>query len=200
MNDALVERQFVIDLINGDETAFCKLYAAYKGRVIYFAMKYLKSREHAEDIYQEVFTSIWRNRKFINPNVAFAPYLYTILKNCIINSIADMDKNRRLKEKIISEAIDCSNDTENYVLENDLNDILQKALLNLTPQQKRIFDLSRNQMKSHKEIAETLNISVYTVQQHISASLKIIRAYLVKYAGTHAELILLLPCIDSVVN
>ena len=57
--------------------------------------------------------------------------------------------------------------------------------------------MSRKEMKSHKEIAEELNISVYTVQQHISASLKVIRSYLVKYSGTYADLLVLLFCLNS---
>jgi RNA polymerase sigma-70 factor (ECF subfamily) len=190
--DNIKERELVLNLIRGDENAFCKLYVIYKGRVLFFAMQYVKSKEFAEDIYQEVFTSIWKNRRFINPNLAFGPYLYTILKNCIINSIADIDKNRRLKEKIISEAIDYNNDTENAIRESELNDILEKALLKLTPQQKRVFNMSRNSLKTNKEIAEELGISVYTVQQHISTSLKIIRAYLVKHASISVELVCLL--------
>ena len=45
--------------------------------------------------------------------------------------------------------------------------------------------MSRKDMKSHKEIADSLGISVYTVQQHISTALKVIRAFLAKYAETY---------------
>lgn len=45
------EKALVLRLIDGDEDAFCELYAAYKGRLIYFAMRFLKSREHAEDVF-----------------------------------------------------------------------------------------------------------------------------------------------------
>lgn len=60
------ERSLVIRLIAGDEDAFCELYAAYKNRLIYFAMRFLKSREYAEDIFQDTFTVIWESRRFIN--------------------------------------------------------------------------------------------------------------------------------------
>lgn len=45
------ERSLVLRLIEGEEDAFCELYAAYKNRLIYFAMRFLKSREYAEDIF-----------------------------------------------------------------------------------------------------------------------------------------------------
>ena len=78
------ERSLVIRLIAGDEDAFCELYAAYKNRLIYFAMRFLKSREYAEDIFQDAFTTIWESRRFINPNTSFSSYLYILLCGIVI--------------------------------------------------------------------------------------------------------------------
>lgn len=186
------ERRLIAGLLRDDESAFCELYALYKNRLMYFAMKFLKSREFAEDVFQDAFVSVWQNRRFLNPDSPFAPYIYTIVKNRILNLLAGIDKEQELKNFILSGSVDSDNGTENKVLDADLNTVLAKALEHLTPQQRRIFELSRKEMKSHKEIAEMLDISVYTVQQHISASLKTIRAYLVKYSGTYADLLLLL--------
>ena len=161
-----------------------------------FAMTFLKSKEFAEDIYQDAFASVWQNRRFLNPESPFAPYIYTIVKNRILNVLAGIDKEQQLKNKILSAAVEITNDTEEAILDADLNGLLEKALMNLTTQQRRIFDMSRKEMKSHKEIADELGISVYTIQQHISASLKIIRIYLAKYAGTYTDLLLLLFCLN----
>lgn len=190
------ERRLIAGLLRDDESAFCELYALYKNRLMYFAMKFLKSREFAEDVFQDAFVSVWQNRRFLNPDSPFAPYIYTIVKNRILNLLAGIDKEQELKNFILSGSVDSDNGTENKVLDADLNTVLAKALEHLTPQQRRIFELSRKEMKSHKEIAEMLDISVYTVQQHISASLKTIRAYLVKYSGTYADLLLLLFCLN----
>lgn len=65
------ERTLVLRLIDGDEEAFCELYAAYKNRLIYFAMRFLKSRDYAEDVFQDAFTVIWQGRRFINPDTSF---------------------------------------------------------------------------------------------------------------------------------
>ena len=119
------------------------------------------------------------------------------MKNRILNLLAGIEKEQQLKNVILSGSVDVTNDTEDKILDDDLNQLLEKALLDLTSQQRRIFDMSRKEMKSHKEIAEELNISVYTVQQHISASLKVIRSYLVKYSGTYADLLVLLFCLNS---
>jgi len=192
-----LERKLVIGLLNDDESAFCELYALYKERLMYFAMKFIKSHDFAEDVFQDAFAAVWQNRRFLNPNLPFAPYIYTIMKNRLLNLLAGIDKEQELKQLIMNAALDSHTGTEDSVIDTDLNNLLEKALLQLTPQQKRVFELSRKEMKQHKEIAEELNISVYTVQQHISASLKVIRSFLVKYAGTHADILLLLVCLNT---
>ena len=196
-NNSEQEKILIAGLIQDDESAFCELYALYKNRLMFFAMKFLKSKEFAEDVFQDAFTSVWQNRRFLNPDSPFAPYVYTIVKNRILNLLAGIEKEQQLKNIILSGSVDVTNDTEDKILDDDLNQLLEQALLDLTSQQRRIFDMSRKEMKSHKEIAEELNISVYTVQQHISASLKVIRSYLVKYSGTYADLLVLLFCLNS---
>ena len=167
------ERELVLRLIDGDEDAFCELYAAYKNRLLYFAMKFVKSREFAEDIFQDAFTVVWQSRRFINPDASFSSYLYTIVRNRILNQIRDMANEDKLKEHILS-----------------------RALEQLTPRQREVFNMSRDLQMSHKEIAEALGVSVNTVQEHISVSLKVIRAYLTKYSGTSADILLILLCLN----
>ncbi len=190
------EHELVIRLIDGDEDAFCELYAAYKNRLLYFAMKFVKSRDFAEDIFQDTFTIIWQSRRFINPDASFSSYLYTIVRNRILNQIRDADKENTLKERILSQAIDYTDDTKENILANDLREIINKALEKLTPRQREIFEMSREAQMSHKEIADALDISVHTVQEHISVSLRTIRTFLSKYAGTYTDMLLILICLN----
>lgn len=190
------ERELVLRLIDGDEDAFCELYAAYKNRLLYFAMKFVKSREFAEDIFQDAFTVVWQSRRFINPDASFSSYLYTIVRNRILNQIRDMANEDKLKEYILSHAVDSANETNNKILFDDLKDVVSCALEQLTPRQREVFNMSRDLQMSHKEIAEALGVSVNTVQEHISVSLKVIRAYLTKYSGTSADILLILLCLN----
>ena len=190
------EREIVLRLIDGDEDAFCELYATYKKRLLYFAMRFVKSRDFAEDIFQDAFTVIWQGRRFIDPNASFSSYLYTIMRNRILNQIRDMEKEDPLKESILSQAIDYSDDTKNNILSGDLKNIIQKAFESLTPRQQEIFRMSREELLSHKEIADKLGISIHTVQEHISLALHTIRTYLTKYSDTYADLLLILICMN----
>ena len=182
------EREVVLRLIDGDEEAFCELYAAYKNRLLYFALKFVKSHEFAE------------------AGIAFDPackledapssYLYTIVRNRILNQLRDMANEDQLKEQILSQAIDSANETNNHILLNDLKEIIARALEQLTPRQREVFKMSRELQMSHKEIAEALGVSVHTVQEHISLSLKVIRSYLTKYSSTSADVLLILLCLN----
>ena len=182
------EKALVLRLIDGDEDAFCELYAAYKGRL----MRFLKSREHAEDVFQDAFTVIWQSRRFINPDASFSSYLYTIVRNRVLNQLRDLDNQNKLKEHVLAQAVDYTDE----ILANDLRQLILRALQQLTPRQREIFEMSREQQMSHKEIAETLGISVNTVQESISLSLKSLRGYLQKNSVAAADLVLLLVCMN----
>ena len=192
------ERSLILRLIEGDEDAFCELYATYKNRLIYFAMRFLKSREYAEDVFQDAFTVVWQSRRFINPDASFSSYLYTIMRNRILNQLRNAANEEKLKESILSQALDYTEDTKREVMLNDLKSLISHALQQLTPRQREIFEMSREAQLSHKEIADKLGISVNTVQEHISTSLKLIRTYLIKYScSEYVDLLLLLICLNT---
>lgn len=192
------ERSLILRLIEGDEDAFCELYATYKNRLIYFAMRFLKSREYAEDVFQDAFTVVWQSCRFINPDASFSSYLYTIMRNRILNQLRNAANEEKLKESILSQALDYTEDTKREVMLNDLKSLISHALQQLTPRQREIFEMSREAQLSHKEIADKLGISVNTVQEHISTSLKLIRTYLIKYSGSeYVDLLLLLICLNT---
>lgn len=192
------ERSLILRLIGGDEDAFCELYATYKNRLIYFAMRFLKSREYAEDVFQDAFTVVWQSRRFINPDASFSSYLYTIMRNRILNQLRNAANEEKLKESILSQALDYTEDTKREVMLNDLKSLISHALQQLTPRQREIFEMSREAQLSHKEIADKLGISINTVQEHISTSLKLIRTYLIKYLGSeYVDLLLLLICLNT---
>lgn len=92
--------------------------------------------------------------------------------------------------------MDYTDETKNEILANDLRQLILRALQQLTPRQREIFEMSREQQMSHKEIAETLGISVNTVQESISLSLKSLRGYLQKNSVAAADLVLLLVCMN----
>lgn len=168
-------------LINDSHIAFYQLYTHYKKILISFSLKYVKSQDIAEDILQDTFTHIWQNRKNLNASLSFRSYIYTIIKNKTLDKLSNLKKEIPLQNAILENAIDYSHQPEKYVLDSELNEMIAKSLTLLTHQQRKVFVMSRNDQKSHKEIALELGITIPTVQQHVSDSLKKIRNYLSIY-------------------
>ena len=129
------------------------------------------------------------------PDASFSSYLYTIVRNRILNQLRDLVNQDKLKEQILQQAVDYSNDTQNEILANDLKQLISCAMQQLTPRQRKIFEMSREQQMSHKEIADVLGISVNTVQESISTSLRTLRFYLKKNFMVGTDLILLFVCL-----
>lgn len=169
-------------LTKDDEAAFSELYIRYKDKLYYFCLYLLKSKEEANDIVQEIFIRIWESRSFINPDLSFSSFLYTMARNRIMNFFRDMDIDTKVKEIVASQKITAEETTESQIIYTEYQEILQAAIEQLPTQRKRIFNMSRIENMSHKEIAAELDISVNTVQEHISEALKFIKIYFNKNA------------------
>ncbi len=180
INTDTEERELVLRLIRGDQQAFCDLYSMYKERLIYFAMKFIKSPDFAEDIFHDTFVAVWQTRQFIDPEKPFRTYIYTIMRNRLLNIIRNIDMEDRAKAYISASAINSANETDAQVSADELRNIIQQAKSKLTPRQRTIFEMSREQNMTNPEIAERLEISLATVNDHISNALKTIRQFIEK--------------------
>ena len=177
------DKELVSLLIRGEESAFCDLYVRYKDRLFLFCYSLLKSEEEANDVVQEIFVNIWESRCFINPDLSFSSFLYTIAKNRILNYFRHAEIKENVITSLASQSQTYEDRIESDIVYEEYQEILLSAINKLPPQRKRIFNLSRIEHYTHKEIAEKLGISVYTVQEHISESLQFIKRYLAKHAG-----------------
>ena len=118
------------------------------------------------------------------------------MRNRVLNQLRSLEQESSLKEAILSQAVDYSNSTSQAIAVAELEAVVNEALGKLTPRQREVFELSRRQRLSLKEIAQALDISVNTVQEYISASLHTIRHYLSHKYSKEVDLLLifLLSC------
>lgn len=187
-----IDSDLVVLLTQNNETAFCQLYTRYKDKLYYFCLSLLKSKEEANDIVQEIFSHIWESRSFINPELSFSSFLYTMARNRIFNYFRDIDIDIKIKEIIALKSPVEEEYIESDLIYTEYQKILTDAIDAMPPQRKKVFNLSRKENLSHKEIAARLDISVNTVQQHISESLKFIKLYFNKHDNISLGLLLLL--------
>ncbi|MBK5721978.1 RNA polymerase sigma-70 factor [Dysgonomonas sp. Marseille-P4677] len=172
-------------LSKGDENAFCELYIRYKKRLFSFTLKFLKDRDLTEDTIQDIFTHLWESRFFIDSNCNFSSYLFTITKNRILNILKRYSIEENIMNLIMSKSLFEHTPTDNEIIDSEYKSLFKAAVNKLPPVRKKVFVLSRIEHMSHREIATTLNISIYTVQEHISESLKSIKRYLSSHTDIH---------------
>ena len=157
--------------------AFDAIYEKYCRRLFGFVVRYVKLETDAEEIVQDVFIKIWENREKINAYSSFESYLFTISYNSAISLL-----RKRVHEKKYLEHLN-SLRNENVAPEltdeiyfKELNHKIQSLLAELTPRQKEIFLLSREEGLTHDEIAKKLGISVNTVKNHIVTVLNFLKS------------------------
>ena len=152
-----------------DNIAFYNLYERYCKRLHGFVFRYIKQKEDAEEIVQEVFVKIWESRNKIDANSSFESFLFTIAYNTTISLLRKRMNESKYLEHIKS--LQQPNNSPDFIDEiyfNELNDRVQSLLNELTPRQKEIFQLSREEGLTHDEIAKKLDIAVNTVNVVIS--------------------------------
>ena len=187
------EKLLVRELIGGNNEAFRELFNFYKDDVYAYSLSMLKTKELAEEIVQDVFLKIWQHRKKLNPDLSFKSYVFTITRNLTFNLISKVVNNRKLKEAVLYESQKSYSPIEDKIAEGDYEIIKNKAIEQLPPKRKIIFQMSRNEGKSYEEISKELNISVSTVKGQMSKALTTIRNYL----QTHGDVTLLITLISS---
>lgn len=170
-NIELLER-----LRNGDILAFDAIYKKYSTRLYGFILKIIKQDSDAEELVQKVFVKIWESRINIKANASFDSYLFTTAYNTTMSLLRKRvhEKNYLEHLKSIQQISSPSNIIEEIHSE-DVKNSFQKLINQLTPRQKEVFNLSREEDLTYFEIAEKLNISVNTVENHMTKALSFIK-------------------------
>ena len=171
-------------LISGDPKAYDLLMDSYYQNLCVYAQSLCNDHNMAEDIVQNVFVKIWVKRKKINPDLSIKSYLYKSVYNEFINQYR---KNKPViyLEKKYFEAIDLVVDIELEELES-LIKLMNTEIENLPSKCKEIFLMNKKEGLTHTEISEYLNISIKTVEGHITRAFKILTEKL----GTKVEAVL----------
>ena len=162
--------------------AFDVLYKKYCIRVYKFGYSILKSREESENLTQDVFLSLWENRLKIEKNSSIKSYVFTITYNSAISIIRKKARESQFMEYLKS-LQEINVEPVNIELEyTELTNKLDEILQTLPQRQKEIYLLHRVKGLKYSEIAESLNISVNTIENHMSRALKTIRKKLGNYS------------------
>lgn len=176
---------------NGDERAFRLLFDHYRNGIFTFAFNLFGSEVMAEELVQETFVKVWLARRSLPEVNDFASWVFIFCRNSSYNILKRIARERRLALELRDkqEIGDLTHDT---IIYNELRGLLQQAIDNLPPQQKRVYIMSRENGLKREEIASKLNLSPETVKAHLALAMRYIKAFLSRYDNTLLPLFFLL--------
>lgn len=179
---------------------FNSLFTDNYNRLLRFANSYVRNTEISEEIVAEAFTKFWENRESISEGTNHPAYILTIVKNLSLNYLKRSALELNITNRIfvaaewelttrINSLEECDPD---YLFSKEIENIIKATVDRLPQKTKQVFQLSRFEHKTNKEIAEFLNITVKGVEYHISQSIKELRHSLKDYLPASLLLFILI--------
>jgi RNA polymerase sigma-70 factor (family 1) len=170
--EVLIQRVFERDPRQGCEILFQKYYKALCSH----AIRFVYSREVAEDIVSEIFCRFWTDQTYNGITTSYRAYLFKAVRFSAYNYIKwELSKKRNEVDFEIALETMNSFDAGESILFDELSDEISRIIENLPAQCKRVFMLSRFENMKYAQIAATLSISVKMVEAHVSKALHILR-------------------------
>jgi RNA polymerase sigma-70 factor (family 1) len=159
---------------------FSELFRQHEHKLYTLALKLTKSDQLAKDIIQEVFLKLWDQRNQLTSILNIEAWLYRVTENKIIDFLRKASADNRLREKIWNQLQQIVNESEQYLAIKEYNQIIQKAIDQLPPQRKLIYQLNKEGGMNYREIADELQLSKHTVKNQLSTAIQSVRNFLVR--------------------
>ncbi len=163
-----------------DKALFEQLFKTHFAHLCNFANQYVQDMDSAKDVTQKVFVNLWERREKIDPQKPVLSYLFNSVRNRCLNHIRDQKKYRSRVLDLDVIDMEISFEEEDSGL-SELQDKISEALNSLPEKRRLVFEMSRYKNMKYREIAEELDLSVKTVEAHMSKALKSLRKQLKDY-------------------
>jgi RNA polymerase sigma-70 factor (ECF subfamily) len=169
-----VDTEWTAGIAVGNAASFEKLFNHYCQPLINFSRRYVRDRQAAENIVQDIFVRIWTNHTNLDPSKSIKSYLFTSVKNESLKYLRHLDVELKSIGKMADPANEGDHPEKNYD-QSELERNINKAVSELPAKCREIFSMSRFDNLKYAEIAQILNISVKTVETQMGRALKKLR-------------------------
>ena len=182
----IMHHSFIKRLVDGDNTAFEELFRQFYYPMRAYACRFVRSIAVAEDIVQEVFAQLCATREQIAKIRSMKAWLFTAVHNQATNylkhkSVEDNYAQNASAGDAIEQLLQHAVPDNDALLSQETAQLIKDTVNMLPEQTKRIFLLSRKLHLKNKEIAEFLDISIKTVEKHITVALHFLREKIGQY-------------------
>ena len=179
-----VEKMYVERLRNGSYKDFTRLYDLYASRLYAFAFGLTRSEFLAKEIVQEAFIKVWVRRELIDVDMSFKSFLFTMAKNQLLNEFRRQANSPLFMEEVVFKEPDEDAETavERKISFDEFSQRLERAKQKLTPRQRELFEMNKENGISISEIATKTSITEQSVRNQISQALQVLRKELGSYS------------------
>jgi RNA polymerase sigma factor (sigma-70 family) len=193
LTDRLHNEEILVEQMqSGNEESFTLLYKHYSPLLYLNILRMVHDPLTAEEMVQELFTRIWQKRKSTAIKEKFSGYLYRTAINLVHDFFRKLKRDHKLFQKFQDSVEESYKHIEEGVNNREATESLLRAIEQLPPQQKKVYQLVREEGFTYKKAAEILNISPFTVKEYLSSTTKTIRRYLVRHADSATFFVFLL--------
>lgn len=158
-----------------NEQAFSCLIDRYDSVLFRHLLRRIQSAADAQEILQDIFISLWNKRALVYAQETIYPYLFRAARYEIIDWYTKSKKKILHQELLLAEEYLIDFPAEDFLIAAELNDLLNAEVAKMPATMKSVFELSRNESLSVKEIAASLSLSEQTVKNNITLALKRLR-------------------------
>lgn len=158
-----------------DEKFFRELFDHYWQDLFGFCRYHIQDEEVSKEIVQNLFLSLWERRNQLRVDVNIGHYLFRAARLQIVRFYRDQIHERKSIDNVKAFSSQIANDTEEEVYARDLSRYITEVVDSLPPKCREVYLLSRHDGLSIFEIAQTLNLSIKTVEAHLSKALRRLR-------------------------
>lgn len=171
---AYTDQELIALLREGDHMAFSEIFDRYNKLLYSHAYNKLRKTDEARDIVQDIFVKLWEKHEEVG-DANLSGYLFTMVRNRILNLISHHKIVSNYSEYLQKYVPGENGSTDHLIREKQMSGIIEAEIAALPPRMREIFELSRRQHLSNKEIARQLQLSEHTVADQIKKSLRTLR-------------------------
>ncbi|MFA5834260.1 MAG: RNA polymerase sigma-70 factor [Bacteroidota bacterium] len=174
--------QALVEQIKNDNVhSFELIFKSHYRGLVHFALQYVSQQAAAEEVVQNLFVTLWENRKSWTLRFTLRSYLYGATRNQALNYIRQARSIDRLDEAHLSIESPLHETPSALLQTKDFSAAIHKAIQTLPERSRLIFLLHRDEGLTYREISSILNISVNTVETQMVRTLKKLRRLLSQY-------------------
>ncbi len=170
----------VKELKDGNEFYFKQVFEQYHQKLYFFILNKTKSEYITEEVVQMAFTKLWQCRQTLQEEYTISTQLFRIATTTLIDYLRKYNNKEAITGRLDGVNIEKGVDSTNEKMSGaELQKRISEAVNDLPPVRKQVFEMSREQGMSYREIAETLSVSSRTVETHIYKALKQIKKHII---------------------